>query len=69
MLGRKKKEVIISIESDGRIREFNTKDDASELYQIPIPVIDRALDSKEKINHIWLRRKADKVVSKNRILG
>lgn len=68
MLGRKKKQVIMSIESDGRIREFNSIDDASTLYQIGADKINAALDSKEKLLNIWFRRKAEKVTNKTRIL-
>ncbi len=64
MLGRKKKQVIMSIETDGRVREFNSLEDAAELYQITVEDIRRALETKERFKLIWFRNKADKIVSK-----
>lgn len=68
MLGKKKKEVILSIESDGRIREFNTMEDAANAYHLQPHAIDEAIGTKERLNRVWFRRKADKIVAKKRIV-
>ena len=67
MLGKKKKEVIMSIERDGRIREFNTIDDAAYLYQLPQQIIQKAIDTKAKVRNIWFRKRSEKNISKNRM--
>ncbi|MBF0244292.1 MAG: hypothetical protein HQL31_03345 [Planctomycetes bacterium] len=63
----KKKQVIMSIESDGRIREFNSIEDAAHQYQIVKEEILEALDTKARVKRIWFRRKADKVINKTRM--
>ncbi len=58
----------MSIESDGRIREFNSIEDASEEYLVSIDQINEVLDSKGLLNSVWFRRKADKVTNKTRMM-
>ena len=58
----------MSIESDGRIREFNSIDDASEEYLVSVDQINVVLESKQQLNSVWFRRKADKVTNKTRMM-
>lgn len=56
MVSSKKKEIIMAIENDGRIREFATMKDAGAHYRVSSDMVAQSIESKERVKGIWFRR-------------
>ncbi|MBF0198144.1 MAG: hypothetical protein HQL32_10545 [Planctomycetes bacterium] len=66
---RKKTPVILSVERDGRLREFRHIEDASEHYRIPAKEIEHSISTKGKVGNIWFRRRLGGSIPQGKRLG
>lgn len=66
---RKKTPIILSIERDGRMREFRHVNDAAEHYKLDPKLIEDTIQNKSKIGNIWFRRRIGGSIPQGKRLG